>query len=259
MTEDERQKCCKELEEECKDEERQEQAMRELTSVPGGDDLAVRNPSRPHFLPQNDDSADPGSTTMHIYNLFYGPNALRVSTWIMKDLECKIFALKGILNALNAETAANASSETLRDFLKGEKNHLVELCIELGVFSDSPLQDAENKPDREDWLEEHRQQISRWTRHTDVKFPKKVRDMLGKTWVFLGSDVQGPDEPLDMVKQRVYIRKVCNSWAEGRPGVIPEMHDETLNWLRLILEPFDAWLPCDMLDEECCISDIPGQ
>ncbi len=259
LSEDERRKYSRELEEECRDEAAQDQARRELTSVPGRDDEAVRNPKRPYFLPQKDDLAGAGSTTMHIYNLYYGLYALRVSTRMLADLQSKVFALKGILSALDAETAANAFGEANRDFLKAEKNHLLDVCIDLGIFSDSPLQDADNRIEREDWLDDHRPKISKWTRAEDVKFPEKVSALLGKTWVFLGSDVQGSGEPLDMVKQRAYIRSVCNGWAEGRPSMLPEMAHEPFNWLRLIVEPFDAWLPCKMLDDECCMSDIPGE
>ena len=28
--------------------------------------------------------------------------------------------------------------------------------------------------------------------------------------------------------------------------------------LQHALEPFEIWVPCSMLDEYCCLSDIPG-
>ncbi len=204
----------------------------------------------PFFLPQGD---GPKSSTVHIYNLYYGPCAFRASTMAMEQLQGRIFGLNNILKKEASCVDKNdKDSEEI-------KNSLVDLCMEIGLFSEKPLDAPMDDVDqqREDWLENHKETILAWEKAENINIPEPVADLLGKTWIFLGSDIQKACEQPDLLAERAYIRAIGNEWAVGCPSALG-MAEQGFNWLKRILEPFDVWLPCTMLDEDCCISDIPG-
>jgi hypothetical protein len=63
----------------------------------------------------------------------------------------------------------------------------------------------------------------------------------------------------DKTKDQMYIQDKLNSLVDGKPDEL--MHAEQLHAsasLHAALEAFDLWLPCEMLDRYCCLSDIPG-
>jgi hypothetical protein len=232
-----------------KDESKQHQAWANLTFKKGQHHQEICDTRVPFFLPQGrrDDSS-----TAHIYNLYRGPCALRVSTLTEEFLQQRIFLLKQILIKEDRDGSSNSDHTDIKD-------GLVDLCMELGVFAQGPLQVpmTARARKRKAWLQEHKPSVLLWESHDQVRFPQNVQKLLGTTWVYLGTDVQRPGDEVDLLACRAYIREIGNQWAAGRPKAVG-MGQEPFNWLKRVLEPFDVWMPCTMLDEDCCISDVPG-
>ena len=96
-------------------------------------------------------------------------------------------------------------------------------------------------------------EIKKWRSMTDVELLPTMLPFLDKAWIYVGKGE-------DITKDRIYIRDKLNAWVEGSIR-LDDHHDcsrvESFS-LQPALEPFDIWVPCSMLDEYCCLSDIPG-
>ena len=182
------------------------------------------------MLPAGNKTEGSGGLTVNCFNLRFGPFALRVITKSEDELQINILRLGEILRHPDYEENLHQD-----DSVKAEVESLGHSCLQLcGVDYETP---------------EGKNTIKSWKQKTEVPFHPKIRACLGKIWVYAGG---GEDIQTD----RIYIRDKLTSWVEGKsPSDDP--FPEPLS-IQTALEPIDIWLPCNMLDEYCCLSDIPG-
>jgi hypothetical protein len=178
-----------------------------------------------------------GGLTANCFNLRFGPFALRVMTKTKEELGKQLFRLgemmrhPNYLENMREETAWEKEATTLREMFH-------QLC---GIEKGSADGDAI---------------IQGWKSPHDIQFCPEVISSLGKVWVYVG---KGEEPHVD----RVYIREKLMNWVDGKlSGVNIEGSQSSTGAssasLKLALHPFDIWVPCEMLDEYCCLSDIPG-
>jgi hypothetical protein len=178
-----------------------------------------------------------GGLTANCFNLRFGPFALRVSTKSEEELQKQLFRLAEMMRHPN-------NLEKMREdqTWENEAEALGEMCRQL-CGADKDLESGE-------------QTIKKWNVPQDVKFHSSVVSFLGKVWVYVGN---GDNIQVD----RIYIRDKLMDWVEGKVPTSDRFSEEGLEEtglasLKLALHPFDIWVPCEMLDDCCCLSDIPG-
>ena len=175
-----------------------------------------------------------GGLTANCFNLRYGPFALRVITKSEEELQTQLFRLSEMRNnPLNDENMREDQA------WQREAQALNQICSQLCGLNMRIDQDDKT--------------IKSWRSSRDVKILPCLLPFLNKVWVYVGNGE-------DIIKDRLFIRGKLNSWVAGK---IPPDDKETVVGsdtisLQAALEPFDLWIPCDMLDEYCCLSDIPG-
>jgi hypothetical protein len=231
----------------------QDQTWIQLTSKPDRNHKEVLNTKVPFCSQQGALPGKQGSVTSHNLDFFFGPCALRIRTMPLQALQEKIYALNVILH--KQQSGDNLDEEDVQNRPK-----LIDLCMQLGVFSDVPQKVGVTALMTVDWIAKHKDSILEWEGPHSVPLPKKVRDMLGKTWVFLGSDIQDPRQTTDLDQQHAYIRMIGQEWADGKPRLVACMANETTNWLRRIIQEFVFWFPCrGVLHKTRCLTDAAGQ
>jgi hypothetical protein len=186
-----------------------------------------------------------GGVTAHVFNLRFGPCALRVITKSKEELQRSLFILSVMLNHSNHDE----NYRTDRNW-ENKVKALESMCIDLGVYQEDT--------EAEDRQKELYDRVKQWDSYTDVPIPSAVEKHLGQVRVYIG---KGEDVMVD----RIYIREVLRRWVDG--SIFQEDMDcgpqastsgrSPLN-LHHALEAFDIWLPCQLLDQYCCLSDIPG-
>jgi hypothetical protein len=190
-----------------------------------------------------------GGVTAHVFNLRFGPCALRVITKTKEALQRSLFILSVMLNHNNHEE----NCRTDRNW-ENKVKALESMCMDLGVYQKEICE-------AEDRQKELYDRVKQWDSHLDVPIPAAVEKHLGQVRVYIG---KGEDAMVD----RIYIRDVLRGWVDG--SILQEDMDcgpqastsasqgkAHLN-LHYALEAFDIWLPCQLLDQYCCLSDIPG-
>jgi hypothetical protein len=198
------------------------------------------------MLPAGMKNAD-GGVTAHVFNLRFGPCALRVITKSKEVLQRSLFILSVMLNHSNHDE----NNRTDRNW-ENKVKALESMCIELGVY-------REEICEAEDTQKELYDRVKQWNSYTDVPIPSAVEKHLGQLKVYIG---KGEDVMVD----RIYIREVLRRWVDGSifledmdcGGPQASISGKSPVNLHHALEAFDIWLPCQVLDQYCCLSDIPG-
>ena len=185
-----------------------------------------------------------GGVTAHVFNIRFGPCALRVITKSKVELQRSLFILSVMLNHSNHDE----NYRTDRNW-ENKVKALETMCMELGIYQDEIC-------DVDDRQKELYDRVKQWESYKDVPIPAEVEKHLGQVRVYIG---KGEDVMVD----RIYIREVLRRWVDGsilHGGMDCEpapSRQSPLN-LHYALEAFDIWLPCQLLDQYCCLSDIPG-
>ena len=233
---------------------KEESCLSAIADLVGNDVLTAKELARFKKLIYDQDNAfilpaggvttgDKGGLTAHIYNMRFGPCALRVQTKTKEELQLQLYELRDLLNG-----GIRRSDKALNKICA-----LQQICHSVGVCGgelggDGSLEAAE--------LEK----IKNWQSHHDVLIPSDVAQYLGKVWVYLGNGES-------CLTDRVFVRECLKKWTlkqsraqlEGFDKGEVRMDDTVLKKLAFALEPFDLWLPCSVLDQYCCLTDIPGK
>ena len=184
------------------------------------------------MLPAGDKSGS-GGLTANCFNLRFGPFALRVITKSEEDLQFQLYRLSEMMNHPDFEENYGSDSTWQR-----EADALSQVCKQLCGFD----------------IEGGEAEIKKWRSARDVRLLPSVLPHLNKVWIYVGKGE-------DITKDRIYIRDKLNSWVEGNIPCADHDGAPTASCgasFQAALEPFDIWLSCSMLDEYCCLSDIPG-
>ena len=184
-----------------------------------------------------------GGVTAHVFNIRFGPCALRVITKTKAALQKSLFLLSVMLNHSNNEQ----NCKTDRSWENKVKS-LEAMCDQLGIY-------REETRECEDMQKGLHELVKQWKSHHDVPIPAFLEKKLGKVFVYVGKGE-------DLMVDRIYIRNMLRAWVGGAvvdDGSVSTGKDpkESLN-LHFALEDFDIWLPSQLLDQYCCLSDIPG-
>ncbi len=190
------------------------------------------------MLPAGNKTDGSGGVTVNCFNLRFGPFALRVVTKSEADVRSQIFRLGEMMRHPDYDERLNGDESW-----RSEAESLGQVCLQLCG------------------LDMHRDKeiIKNWRSRAEIQFLDSVLPNLGKVWIYVGNGK-------DIIKDRLYVKDQLNSWIQG---IIPQEaplpsagssvpSGEQVVSMQSALEPFDIWLPCEMLDEYCCISDIPG-
>jgi hypothetical protein len=189
--------------------------------------------SRWAFMLPAGDKTGSGGLTANCFNLRFGPFALRVITKSLHDLQLQLYRLSEMMNYPEFEEL-RATQETWQR----EADALNQVCKQLCGID----------------IESGGIKIKAWRSPRDVKLLPAVLPHLNKVWIYAGRGE-------DIIKDRIYIRDKLNAWVEGNipsAGGSESATSACGDNLQAALEAFDIWLPCSMLDEYCCLSDIPG-
>ena len=187
-----------------------------------------------------------GGVTAHVFNLRFGPCALRVITKSKEALQRTLFLLSVMLNHSNNEQ----NCRTDRNW-ENKVKALETMCVHFGIY-------REETRDLEDKQKGLYELVKQWRSHADVPIPAVLEKKLGKVFVYLGKGE-------DLIVDRIYIRNVLRSWVEGTVVDDGDVSDASAPDLRaslnihFALDAFDIWLPSQLLDQYCCLSDIPGE